>query len=339
MGEFTNVNNAVHVYAETEWGVTPASPVYVPLPHDSYDVTMNVESRMFGGNAGLRQRRHKKGFRGMPQGNLALPLYGWQTAGLGKSVAEYLLDFGFADAAGSVHESIDLPSLGAEYTEGPDVANKRHSGLRVNTCTVSGTDSAGRIDIALDLMGRNETGEGDATPDVATSQPIPADQYELTEFDYTDVVFELSTDDDPANYAVLPTEAFNLQVANNLLTKYVGSTRPTLLKADERATTFSVTTTKKDDVWDAYRRNVFATAETDQRFAVRLTLKGLHKGTGAADTQYTQCVITLPSLAYNGHADDRSRGTIAMLPLTFDVLKPDTAANDVNVVWSDVAAA
>lgn len=324
---FSNIKNGLHLYDESAWGTTPGTPTYVHVPHTGYGVQLRNERRTPAMYTGLRQQKGGRTFRGMPSGQLALPLFAWRPTGLTVSLAQWLLDWGFADAGGTLHETLTLPSKGAEYSEGPNIANKRHTGLRVGTTTLSGGDG-GPVAVTLDLMGKDEVGG-------FTAQAIPADQEELTEFEFTDATFQI---DNGAGGALvtLPIESFQLTVANNLVSQYVGSRRPTLIVPGARVTTFQVTPKKDDDTWDGRRRTI-TNAGAEPSYVAKLTLMGLHKGTGTALTNWTRVVIDLPMLKYVSHDDQRGRDEVPGLPLQFEAKKPDSLLNDVAVTWTDIA--
>lgn len=319
---FHNIKNHLFMYDETTWGERPATPTFIQVPHYTYGVQFRGDRRNAATQTGLRQRKHGQTYRGMPSGQLTVPLYAWRPDGLSISLAQWLMNWGLADPGGTVHETVTLPSKGADYAEGPDVANKTHSGLRVNSTTLSGNGDAGTLELTLDLMGKDE----DA---LATAQALPVNMYELTEFEYTDTTFSL--DGTP-----IPVGSFQLTVANTLRVDYVGATRPTLIVAGPRVSTFQCTFHKEDDAWDVHRRLV-ASDNEEEGFEMELVMKGLHKGTGTAATEWSQCTLTLPMLKYITHEDQRTRDDIARLPLQFEAMKPDTLENDVNVTWADVA--
>lgn len=325
---FTTIRNRLHLYDEVTWGTKPASPTLIHVPHTTYSVSRTVTTRSAAMQTGLRQEKHSTAWRAQTAGQLSLPLYGWHPTGLTQSLAQWLVAWGLADTGGTVHEAIDLPSKGAEYAEGPDIANKNHHGLRVNTATLTGNGDAGTIELGLDLIGKSETS-------FATAAAIPIDMQELTEFSLIDSIFQIDNGAG-GSLTTLPIKGFQLQVQNNLLVDYLQSVDPSLIVAGSRVTTFSIDFPKDNDTWDEIKRTVTDSADQPS-WVAQLILKGLHKGTGTAATNWTQLTFDLPRLVYTGHTDNRGRGEIARLPLTFAALKPDSASNDVQLSVADVA--
>lgn len=304
---------------EATWGTTPGTPGYFFCPVTSYEVRMQRDRRNAQPFVGLRQRKHGRSYRGMPSGALQTALYGvYPGAGVSssatdQSIAEHLLEWGLGS-----HESVDLPSKLAEWAEGPNVANVRHNGLRVNTATLEGSAGNGGITINLDLMGKSESA-------VVTAQTLPTDLDKLVEFDFADSSFTLGG-------SAISLESFRLSVANNLTPVYLNSTAPSHLSAGQRVASVQLVPIKNSDTYGALNR-----AFTESESAITITLKGLHNGTGTAGTNYTQVVITLPRCAFVNPEDTRNIAELMRQPLNFDVLKPDSSSNDLSMVWSDEA--
>lgn len=323
-----NVKNRLFLVSESAWGTFPGSPAYVYLPHRAggYGVRYRGQRRRANPQTGLKQQKHGRTFRGNVSGPLNTGLYGWTPSGLGMSLAKYLLDWAIADPSGTIHEAVDLPSKSALYMEGPDVANKLHTGLRVNQATLVGNGDAGTIDLNLDLIGVGETNPG-------AGQAIPTDMNELVEFEFPDVVFRLDTGGGLTTYDI---DSFQLQIGYGLQADYVGSRALTMLGSTTRDTMLQVQFPAQSDFWDAYRRTIVnASAET--AFAAELVLKGLHMGTGGVGTNWAVCTLSLPLLKYVDHDDNRGRDEYKRLPLQFEVPKIDGASNDVNAAWSEAA--
>lgn len=294
---------------ESAWGTVHGSPAYVHVPVTDYGVKFAPVNRQGRPAIGLRQAKQNRNVKGMVQGTVNSPLYGWQTAGLGMSLAEYLMTWAFANP-----ESLVLPSKYAEWAVGPNVANKRHLGLRVNQATLSGSEDQG-ITLALDLMGQDEIL-------FATAQTLPANRNRLIEFEFEDCTF--SIDGTP-----VPIGSFQWQIQNALTAHYWNSRRPSSLPPGDRVETFSVTPPKQTNAWqEALKENL-----ADESVGV-LTLKGLHNGTGTVDTEWNQVVITFPLLSLVNVDEQGGRGTL-MEPLSWVCLKPDTADNASAMVWTD----
>jgi hypothetical protein len=297
---------------ESVWGTTPGSPVYYHWPVTSYGVMLKNDRRNTASFAGVRQRRHGHNYRGMPAGSIAGALYGWKPGGSALSLAQYLIQWGMED-----YENITLPSKLAEWAEGPNISNVVHNGLRVNTCTIEGTQG-GMITITLDVMGKTETA-------LITAQALPDDREGCIEMDFEDCTFSL------AGSAVTPL-SFKWTVVNTLQAVYEGSRSPTVIAAGIRTETLSMGFLKKDDVYEAANR---ATG-TDYELAGGLVLKGNHHGTGTVATNYTVGTISFPRLQLINPDQTRNLSTLYEHTLNFDVLKPDASTNGSAVAWSEV---
>lgn len=302
---------------ESTWGTFPGSPTYTHLPVNEYNVRLKTQNRQASPHVGTFQRKHSKNFRGQPAGTLEASLYGWRYgASNGPSLAQILMDWAFIQ-----HESAALPSKSIEWAEGPNVANKRHTGLRVNAATLSGSDDAGVLTLSLDLLGMDESGQ-----DVVTAaQTLPNDRNHLLEFEFPDAAFQLAGSD-------IALKSFQLQVQHGLKAEFLNSRRPTLLLKTRRIVTLQMTPVKNSDTYDAYNR---ATAAVE--FTGQIVIKGLHNGTGASATNYAQCTIAFPRLAFL-NADSRgAMDDLITQPLSMLALKPDTSSTDVGFTWADVA--
>lgn len=303
------------LYSESEWGTKPETPVYVHCPADDYAVRFRPENRQATPYIGLRQKKHNRNHRGMVSGALSCSLYGAEAEGsLNISLAEYLCDWAFGNP-----ETLALPSKGAEWAEGPDVANKNHSGLRVNSATLQGSSDAGVVSLALDLMGSTE-----ATLD--TAQTIPVDRNKLVEFEFPDITFEIGNVG--GSLTEVAIDAFQIQRQNNLQAKYVGSRTPIHITPGLCTETFQFSIVKNAATYDVIRRTLSASAERH----LRLTIKGLHSGT-LASGDYAVCQINARCAGYVDHEDERSLEALLMQPLQFVVLKPDTANNGLTFTW------
>lgn len=294
---------------ESTWATVPGSPAYVHVPVTDYGVKYVPVNRQGRPAIGLRQAKQNRNVKGMVQGTLNTPLYGWQTAGLGKSLAEYLMSWGFGQ-----HETLALPSKYAEWAIGPNVANKRHLGLKVNQATLSGSEDQG-ISLALDLMGKDEAL-------FATAQTLPNDRNKLIEFEFEDCVLTIGG-------TPVPIGSFQWQVQNGLTAHYWNSRRPQALPPADRVETFTITPPKQTNAWqEALREDL-----PDEVEGI-LTLKGLHNGTGTVATDWNQVVITFPLLSLVNVDEQGGRGTLTE-PISWVCLKPDTSANASTMVWTD----
>lgn len=296
---------------ESVWNEFPGAPVYVHCPVNDYGPKFVPVTRQGQSFIGLRQRKQNRFVKGSVAGTVTTPLYGWRPGALGTSLAQHLMDWGFGN-----HEATNLPSKSADWAIGPNIANRRHTGLRVNQGTLTGSEDQGIL-LALDLMGADEL-------PLAAAQALPDTRNKLIEFEFEDCVFKI--DDTP-----VPIGAFQWQVQNNLNGFYWNAKRFQALRPGDRIETFTITPPKQTNAWQTALR-----ANLPDEVVGELTLKGLHNGTGTALTDWNQVVIDFPRLSLTG-VDEQGGRDILTEPITWAVLKPDTAANGSAMTWSDEA--
>src|SRR5690606_33796049 len=123
----------------------------------------------------------------------------------------------------------------AEWAEGPDVANREHNGLRVNTMAIQGDSESGLVSAALDLMGKTEVA-------LASAAALPANRYRLTDFCFKDVT--LTVDGSAVEIAM-----FNLAIANGLKPRYLNGTTPAHLPRTTRVINFAFQLVKNSDTY------------------------------------------------------------------------------------------
>ena len=314
--EFIGAQNYLVLGDEATWGTFPATPTYNHVPVTEYSVRAAPQNRQANPHVGIFQRRHNTNFKLAYQGNLNCPLFGQKFGGMAVSAAQYLLDWAFANP-----NSAELQSKFAEWAEGPNIANKRHLGLRVNQATLTGSEDSGQIDLSLGLMGKDEIGQSVVT----TAQTLPNDRSKLTTFEFADATFALGG-------TAIQIQSFQLQIANNLKMKYLNSTKPTLLLRTQRVVTLQMVPVKNSDTYETLNRTMGGNEMTGQ-----LVLKGLHNGTGAAATSWTRATIDFPRLSLVNADSQGGIEDILMQPLNFVALKPDTSSNDVGFTWAEVA--
>lgn len=298
--------------AETTWGSVPGSPVYVYTPVGSYDVSLQTEHRQAQVFAGEAQPIHSDKRRGMPQGSLTAPLYGYVPTTLtATSLAEYLCTWGF-DSPGTCGRD----SMFAEWAEGPDISNRQHTGLRVSQAQLTGDESSGQVQIQFDLMGKNEAA-------LVTAQTVPDDKNSLIDFKFEDVVLTIGG-------STLSIQSFNLTVNHALAPRYLNATRPTYIERQgQMDITFQCVMLKEDDTYQALNR-----AAANSELVGSLVVKGSHNGTGATGTN-TVGTIAMPRMALQVPENSFSLGQDATETLNFKVLKPDTSADAYAFTWSE----
>lgn len=322
--EIIGAKSYLVMQTETSWGEIvegsgtgggSGSTGWVHVPVSSYTVRQRPQRRSANVYIGLKQRKHGTMFRGMPSGQIALPFYGFKPAGLGVSLAEWLMDWAFES-----HELVDLPSKSAVWAEGPNVANKRHLGLRVNTATLAGDANSGLVNFTFDVMGRTE--EGNTA--VGTAMQLPDDREKLLDANFSDCTFALGG-------SAIELSAFSLQVQYGLIAHFNNVRQPSLLVSPTRQVLVNMTIPPKNsDTWDTVRRVL----NTGSEYVGQIVVQGLHNGTGPSGN-YTICTIDLPRLQYIDHEDQMAFEQLTLQPLQFEALKPDASSNDLTISWSN----
>jgi hypothetical protein len=303
------------IAAETTWGTTPGSPAYYHVPVTSYAVKMKRDRRKSRPFVGLLQAKHGKSFRGMPAGQVQTGMYGFKPGGSATSIMQMLVDWAMSEP-----ETVDKMSKLAEWAEGPNVANVRHNGLRVNGWTIEGSADSGTVTISLDLMGKTEAA-------LATAQAIPADRELCVEMEFSDCTFQLGG-------TPVSLRSFQWQGQNALAATYLNGTSPSFLSAGDLTETLNFTVMKPDDTWTAYNR-----AFTEVEMTGQIVLKGLHNGTGTMGTNYTILTIDFNRLSFIEPADSSSSSSSNALieeGLSFDVFKPDSSSAAKTLTYSEL---
>lgn len=296
---------------ESTWATMPGSPVRVHVPVTSSSVKFAPKRRNLAPRTGLFQRKHGRTISGQPNGQIAVPLYGWIPTGLTYSLAQWLLEWGFLDQEQKFRRSKIL-----EWAEGPNIANDRHLGLRVNSATLAGSEDNG-IALTLDVIGQD-------TANFATANALPTNRNLLVEFLFEDATLTLDG-------SAAPMSAFQWQVQAGLQSHYWNASRPQSMPKSQWTETFSVTPPKQGHSWvDKVRTGGM------QEVAATLNLKGLHNGTGTGGTNWTTVAVALPRLSLI-NADEAEQNGVINEPLTFDVLKPDTSDNGSAMTFGESA--
>lgn len=294
---------------ETTWATMPGSPTRVHVPVTSCGVKFAPKRRNAQQRVGLYQRNYGRNVSGHPAGSIALPLYGWIPTGLTTSLAQWLMEWGFLD-----QEVLFPRSKILEWAEGPDTANTRHLGLRVNSITLAGSADNG-ISLTLDLI-------GESSANFATANALPADRNKLVEFMFEDITFSLDS-------VATKIGSFQWQAQRGLQPQYFNSRSPVSLPKTQWNETFSVTPPKQGHAWEDLVRDLDM-----QEVPAQLVLKGLHNGTGTEGTDFTVLTVDFPRLSLI-NADEQESNGIYTEPLTFDVLKPDTTDLSSAMTWSE----
>lgn len=296
-------------------GSGTTSQDWVIQPVDSYTAKFVPQRRNADPYTGLRQRKHGKNYRGQVAGQLTSKLYGYHQNSTIGSLAQFLMEWGFLD-----HEDTTPRSKTAQWFEGPGIADKEHSGLKVNAATLTGSSDSGSLDLSLDLLGCDELGNSS----IVSHPAIPNDYEKLQDFEFWRSTLTIDGGPD------LEPESIQWSVQNNLQSKWGTNFVPRTIYAGARIETFQFQLLKSSDTYDGYRRSTVR----NQLENVVLTLIGPHNGT--ASNTYTRLQVTFPLLEYVNHDDAMSNGTIFEQPLQFEVMKPDSSSNGSSMAWDTV---
>jgi hypothetical protein len=333
--QIIGAKSALFLYDEDTWGEPKSSPTYFAVPVTNYGVEMNMEYRETQSYLGVFEEMHNQPTKGMPQGQLVMPLYGFWLPSMGKSLMQYMLEWAFANP-----EDVYLPSKGAEWSEGPDIANKRHYGLRVNTATLVGSADTGNWMLTLDLMGRWEVGlDGGTSPAgtsvsaFSTARTLPTNRYKLVQVQFAgtsatlDSTFYLG----PNGNELVRPKSFQLQLQNNLAVEYNNGFVPDIMPRTGRKLTAQYVLQKNADTYDAYNRLTTATELVGQ-----VIFRGRNMGTGSNGMSWSVGQLDLPRMSFKKKANQGGFGAIYQ-PLDFKCEKPQTSSPDLTMTFSEAA--
>lgn len=296
-------------FAEATWGTRPATPVYYHIPVDPYGVVMNRETRNADPFIGILGQKHNKSFRGMPSGQIVTCPYGYKPNSNALSIMQYLVDWGISEP-----QTIEKLSKGVDWAEGPDVSNKTHLGLRVNSLTLEGSADSGRVLLTLDVMGKTEVA-------LVTAQTLVDDREGIIEPEFSDVTAALGG-------SAISIGSFRYTVANNLTPTYLNGTSPAHLTAGQLVETLEFEIIKTADTYSALQR-AFAESEVTGQ----LVIKSPHNGTGSTGT-YTVLTIDFGRLAFLNPADSAQKALLRQR-LSFKPLKPDSSTATKVLTYSE----
>lgn len=309
MADYMGWEEYLFVAPETTWGQTPGSPDYFLCPFFTYGPRYKSEKRSPDPYVGVRQRIAGKTVRGRVEGQIVMPVVGRKVLASPVSILQY-----FFDAALSAPSGNALDSFLAEFVQG-STTKRRHNGLRINQMTLAGSPENG-VQLTLDVIGSAET-----TSFSAQSVPNDLNQDDAMDGDFEECAFQLGG-------GAAKLNDFSFTVNNNLEARYQGQRALQKLKAGQRVTTFQATLDKEDETYDDLQRNVGAINE----IAAQLVIKALQ----ADGATYTQLTIDLARCNFTDNPESGAKNETKVEQISFDVLKPDTADNDVKYAFADV---
>lgn len=306
--------------AQSSWGDDPgasgsgsAGTEYF-FPFVTYDVELTKLTRQATSFIGLHQMKHQQDYGANVAGPASFYLHGYKPAGITDSLAKKAIDWMFLD-----YERDEVASRTVKWAEGPNVTNRKHTGLRVNTATLTGNADSGELLASVDLIGRQEMAFQSATA-------LPDDMEKLADFGMTEVTLTL--------FGVTTLcQAFTWQLNRNLQPLRLNEWWISQLCAGDRNESLTLTVPKESDKWDVLNRLLVDTPSSVEGTAT-LTAQGSHNGTGVSGT-YTKMTVVYNRLRLIKPSTSGGRG-ILMQPLQFNVLKPDSASNATTITWSEV---
>lgn len=292
---------------ETTWGTAVTPDIW--LPQSQYGVMAKPTFYVPETFTGVRQMRAPN----MPvrtdvAGTLVTDMWAYFiTSGSAKSVAQHLVDL-----AWNQPNSIDLDS--ATFAKYDPNDEKEHKGVRVNSCTISGSVDQGAIRVSLELIGKQES--------VVTAPTLVA-----TTPHYKPMMFHLSTF--ALGGSAIELRSFELTINNNLQSYFNNSQWASLIAAGRRMVTFKFSLFKTDNTYDALRRAVTVTDRTAQ-----LVLKGIHDG--SSTNTYTTCTIDIDRSNFAGADEAGGIDELWQQSAEYVVLKPNTTDNQIDITWGTV---
>lgn len=290
---------------ESTWGTPVTADIWLPV--DAYDVVAKPE---FYSNAGafvgVRQRKAPNHpLKTMLNGSITCDMFGYQvTSGSLKSVAQHLIDMAVSAPAG-----LDLDSFTVNQYDPND--QKAHAGLRIGTCTISGSADQGAIKMTLAVEGNGET--------VVSSPSLVHTVPHYKSMMFRDATFALGG-------SAVTLRSFELTINNTLVVKHTNSQWPSVIAAMSRIVDYKFTLFKTANTYDALRR---ATSVTD--ITGELVLKGDHHGT--TTNTYTTMTVAIDRMNFAGADDNSPKDDLWEQNLSYMILKPNTTDNDIDITW------
>lgn len=302
---------------ETEsWGSLDGTPTYYHMPVFSYSVKLQPKNRQANPFIGTLQRKHNRLTMAHPVGQIHTALYGYTPSGLSNSLAEEMLNWAFAE-----NETVCRASKTAEWSVVGNTDNRRHTGLRVDSAVLKGSEDQQFIDLTLGVEGKSEASD-------STAETLPTDLNKLVEFEWGNTLFYIGANS--GALSLMPIRAFGLQRQWGLETHFMNSTSPTYAAATRNDTALTVVPIKTGTTYDGYLRSL---GSTD--LYGRLIVKGLKMDTDSSTTLVV-AQLDFPRMSFvnKNDSDDSAQG-ITFETLNWSCLKPDSSSNSVIITMSE----
>lgn len=311
-GEYVGSKNYALFVPEVTWGTNPGSMVHIPVR--KYGVKMAMEHFQTPNFVGLLQAKHGQKKRGLPTGSIEMGVFGWTPSGASKSLMEYMLDW----LVGASLEAMETPSCSWFWAEGPNKANKVHTGMRVSGFSLSGGDGQ-PVTLSVNTSGQDQ----DDNSGAGSASALPSSREKIVEALSEDCSLTIGG-------SSLPVKGWTWSVERQMAVSYEGNKRPQLLLAKSFRSTLTIIPRKTADTWDA-RENT----DSDYETTGVLNIQALHNGTGTGGTSYTKAAITFNRLQLQS-AGDEGGDDIQYQPLEFLALKPDTSSATLSYAITEV---
>lgn len=283
--------------------VTPA----IWLPHDSCDIRTNKEHYQGQTFTGVRQQRAPMQPSKIAYGgNIVFDLYGTHISS--KSIAEWVLEW-----ATSGDASITQDSFTIERHE-PNSAAKRWRGCRLDGFTLGGSAN-GPVKLTIPVQAKTQV-------DAITAPTLVATTLHPDACMFHNVVFSVAG-------SPIAIRAFQLACTNGLKTRWVNSILPNSSDQNQRVYTLEFDIFKESAAYETLMAQT--TTETNITGGIVLTMP--HLGTGASDNN-TAVTIAIDRMQFVNEEPSAPRDDRATQKLRYQILKPNTTDNDVDITYA-----
>jgi len=309
--EILGPNSHVFVYAESAWGTKPGTPVYVYLPVDSFGLKTQGQTRYNDPYTGGRFQKHAQAYNMAPSGQMGGKFHGYEDAGISESIAQMITDLAYGALADN-----ESASIGVEWAQGPDTANKQFNGMRMDQLTIQGSAQSGVVEWNASFVGKNEV-------TLATAQTVPNDLEKLVDFQFCDMTLSIDS-------SAIKIASFQLQRSLNQKPKWLNSRTPNCIKVGKIVDTITFQFLKNANTYDTIQR-AMASAGTMSEKDLDVVLLGNHNGTGTNTN--TRLTIDIPRACITDIDDKLSADDVFEQGLTFAILKPDSSTSAVTLSY------
>lgn len=295
---------------EVTWDTFPGSPTYLYVPVYTFTPKIQPNNLRAEPLVGTLQSHMSRNITGLTQGQVLADLYGWEFPSTTVSLLQWWLDWMINSL-----ESATRPSKSAEWAFGPNVDNRRVSGLVPTEVVIRGNTQLNRCQVEASLIGGTDSY-------VATAQSLPTDRNKLVPCEFPDVTLTVGG-------TPLLIAGFELRVPYKVTPVFLNTRTPNCVAHEAVNPTLTIVPLLAGHTYSDYVRTL--PGETD--LSLVLTIKGKHMGTGASGT-YNIATLTMARchLVRNQYATDGQ--SVVFEPLQFNVMKPQTADDSIEIAYS-----